>query len=108
MFWSQFSVFEIDHADRRVEETHLPLAGFGLFDRDGFAHERAANVDEVAPPFDLAVAADLAHRRLGRIIGLGKAARHGAARRLVEARRRLLAQRLMRALLVIVAGKSRK
>src|SRR5712671_3886606 len=69
---AQFSFEAIDHADRGVEETDLPVAGFGLFDGDCLADEGAADVDEGALPFDLAVGADFADSRLGRIGRFGK------------------------------------
>src|SRR5450755_5187344 len=62
---TQFACFLVDDADRHVEEVHLPVSILGFLDGNSFAYESAANVDEVASPFDLAVGADLAHRRFG-------------------------------------------
>src|SRR3979409_2527260 len=104
----QLACFLVDDADRHVEETHLPVSVLGLLDGNGFTGKRAANVDEVALPFDLAVGADLAHRRFGRVIQLGKPRRHDARRGLVDARRHALAKRLMRPFFVVVAHKCRK
>jgi hypothetical protein len=60
---AQFSRLAVDDADRHVEEAGLPRAVFGLLHTDRFARERAANVDQIAPPLDLAVGSDLANRR---------------------------------------------
>src|SRR3981081_1974729 len=104
----QLACFLVDDADRHVEEAHLPVSVLGLLDGNGFTGKRAANVDEVALHFDLAVGADLAHRRFGRVIRLGKPRRHDARRGLVDARRHALAKRLMRPFFVVVAHKCRK
>src|SRR5437879_6584833 len=101
-------VFLVDDADRHVEETHLPVSVLDLFDGKGFTGKRATNVDEVASPFDLAVGANLAHRRFGRVVRLGKPRRHRTRRRLVDACRHALAKRLMRPFFVVVADKCRK
>src|ERR1700729_148729 len=69
---TQLACLGVDDADRHVVETHLPLSVLGFFDGDSFTNERAANVNELAPPFDFSVGADLAHRRLDRIIRLWK------------------------------------
>src|SRR3979490_277760 len=90
----QLACFLVDDADRHVEEAHLPVSVLGLLDGNGFTGKRAANVDEVALPFDLAVGADLAHRRFGRVIRLGKPRRHDARRGLVDACRHALTKRL--------------
>src|ERR1700716_3412743 len=104
----QLACFLVDDADRHVEEAHLPVSVLGLLEGNGFTGKRAANVDEVALPFDLAVGADLAHRRFGRVIRLGKPRRHDARRGLVDARRHALAKRLMRPFFVVVAHKCGK
>src|SRR6202035_5491018 len=100
---TQFACFRVDDADRHVEEAHLPMSGLGFLDGDSFTNESAANVDELASPFDLAVGADLAHRRFGWIIRLWKSRWHGTRRRLVDACRGALAERLMWPLFVVVA-----
>src|SRR5258707_2876140 len=104
----QLTCFLVDDADRHVEEAHLPVSVLGFLDGNSFTDESAANVDEVASPFDLAVGADLAHRRFGRIIRLWKSRWHCTRRRLVEACRRALAERLVRPFFVVVAHKYRK
>src|SRR5882757_3049429 len=104
----QLACFLVDDADRHIEEAHLPVSVLGLLDGNGFTGKRAANVDEVALPFDLAVGADLAHRRFGRVIRLGKPRRHDARRGLVDACRHALTKRLMRPFFVVVAHKCRK
>src|SRR5260370_41565721 len=92
---TQFLFEAIDHADRGVEETDLPVAGFGLFHGDRFADEGAAHVDESALPFDLAGGADFADSRLGRIGRFGKPLGHRAGRGPINAGRRLLTERLV-------------
>src|SRR5450631_4015150 len=82
---TQLTCFLVDDADRHVEEAHLPGSVLGFLDGDSFTNESAANVDEVASPFDLAVGPDLAHRRFGRVIRLRKSRWHGTGRRLVDA-----------------------
>src|SRR5207245_7963912 len=77
---TQFSFEAIDDADRGLEETDLPVAGFGLFHGDCLADEGAADVDESALPFDLAGGADFADSRLGRIGRFGKPLGHRAGR----------------------------
>src|SRR6202043_3610896 len=105
---SQFVCFWVDDADRHVEKAHLPASVLGFLDGDSFTNESAANVDELASPFDLAVGADLAHRRFGRVVRLWKPRWHGTRRRLVDACRGALAERLVRPLFVVVAHKCRK
>src|SRR6185436_3094731 len=92
----------IDDPERNLEEAYLPLAGLVFFHGDGLTGEGAADMDEVAAPFDLAVGAHLAHRGLGRIVRLGKPLGHGSPRRRVDADGRLLAQSLVRPFLVVV------
>src|ERR1700721_3098820 len=105
---SQFVCFWVDDADRHVEKAHLPVSVLGFLDGDSFTNESAANAEELPSPFDLAVGADRAHRRFGGIIRLWKSGWHGTRRRLVDACRGALAERLMRPLFVVVAHKGRK
>src|SRR3984957_3382526 len=105
---SQFVCFWVDDADRHVEKAHLPVSVLGFLDGDSFTNESAANVDELASPFDLAVGADLAHHRFGGIIRLWQLRWHGTRRRLVDACGCALGERLMRPLFVVVAHKRRK
>src|SRR3981189_1246142 len=104
----QLACFLVDDADRHVEETHLPVSVLGLLHGNSFTGKRAANMDEVASPFDLAVGSNLAHRRFGRVIRLREPLRHRARRRLVDACRHALAKRLVRPFFVVVAHKCRK
>src|ERR1700756_4314690 len=105
---TQFACFGVDDADRHVEKAHLPMSGLGFLNGNSFTDESAANVDELASPFDFAVGADLAHRRFGWIIRLWKPRWQGTRRRLVDACRGALAERLVRPLFVVVAHKCRK
>src|SRR5450755_4195961 len=98
---TQLTCFLVDDADRHVEEAHLPGSVLGFLDGDSFTNESAANVDEVASPFDLAVGPDLAHRRFGRVIRLRKSRWHGTGRRLVDACRGALAERLVWPLFIV-------
>src|SRR5882672_2469343 len=98
----------IDEAEWPVEEADLPLARFGLRDGDRLAGECAANVDEVATPFDLAIGADLAHRRFDRIVRLRKSLGHRPRRGSIDAGRRQLAEGLVRPFLVVVASEGRE
>src|SRR5665213_3511010 len=104
----QLAWFRVDDADRHVEEAHLPVSVIGLLDSHSLIGKRTANMDEVASPLYLAVGADLAHRGFGRVIRLRKPLWHGARRRLIDACRHALAERLMRPFFVVVAHKCRK
>src|ERR1035438_8240180 len=101
----QLVCFLIDDADRHVEEAHLPVPVLGFLDSNSFTNESAANVDEVASPFDLAIGPNLAHRGFGRVIRLWKPRWHRTRRRLVDASRWALAKRLVRPFFVVVAHK---
>ena len=98
---TQLACFLVDDADRHVEEAHLPVSILGFLDGNSFTNESAANVDEVASPFDLAVGPDLAHRRFGRVMRLWKSRWHGTRRRLVDACRGALAERLVWPLFIV-------
>ncbi len=102
---TQLTCFLVDDADRHVEEAHLPVSVLGFLNGNSFTNESAANVDEVASPFDLAVGPDLAHRRFGRVIRLGKSRWHCTRRRLVDACRGALAERLVWPLFIVAAYK---
>src|SRR6185503_11912715 len=99
---AQSLIVVVDDSERDLEEAYLPLAGLVFFHGDGLAGEGAADMDEVAAPFDLAVGAHLAHRGLGRIVRLGKPLGHCSPRRRVDAGGRPLTQRLVWPLLVVV------
>ena len=45
----------VDDPDRDIKEANLPGAVFGLLHADGFARKRAANMDQIPLPFDLAI-----------------------------------------------------
>src|SRR6266567_1072167 len=104
----QPSRFLVDDADRHVEETHLPISVLGFLDGNRFTNESAADVDEVATPFDLAVGADLAYRGFGWIVWLWKPPWHRTRRGLIDAGRWALAKRLVRPFFVVVARKCRE
>src|SRR5216684_8485890 len=97
----QLTCVLVDDADRHVEEAHLPLSVCGFLDGNSFTAKRAANVDEAASPFDLAVGTNPAHRGFGRVIRLWESLRHRTGRRLVDACRGALAERLMRPFFII-------
>ena len=81
----------------------LPLGGF--LHGNCFTSESAAKMDELATPFDLAVGANLAHRRSDRIIRLRKPTGHRTRGSLVDAGRWTLPKCLMRPFFVVVAHK---
>src|SRR5450432_1030059 len=83
----QLACFLIDDADRHVEEAHLPVSALGFLDGNSLTNESAADVDEVASPFDLAVGPNLAHCGFGRVVRLRKPSWHRTRRRLVDAGR---------------------
>src|SRR5258706_13515877 len=58
---AQFFGLSVDEAEIDIGIADEPVAGFGFGDTHGFAGKRFADEDEVAAPFDLAVAAHLAY-----------------------------------------------
>src|SRR5215471_20124986 len=58
----------MDVAQFDVGITHQPVAPLGLEDADRLADQRLADKDQLAGPFDLAVAAHAAHRNLVAIV----------------------------------------
>ena len=100
---AQAICFGVDDAERQGVEADLPFALIGFFDADGLAGERGRNADELAAPFDLAVEPHFARHGVFGIVGLGEPVGQEARRRRIEPRRRLLAERLVRALEVVFA-----
>jgi len=72
---------------------------------DRFAGEPAIEVDELAPPFDLAVRAHPPHFVVGRIVGLAQDAVPAPGRDSIMFGGSGVAERLVRALLVVEALK---
>src|SRR5712691_1278808 len=105
---AQLARLHVDDGDRHVEEAYSPVAVFGFLDGDCLADQAGADVNQVTSPLDLAVGADLAHRRLGRVVRLWKAGWHRTRRALVDTCRRTLAERFVGALFIVVARECRK
>ncbi len=97
-----------DDADGRGMEPDQPVAGFRLLQRHGLARERRGDRHQSPFPFYLAGRAHLADRRLGRIARLLQPVWQRPLRGPVECRRRNLAERFMRALLIVILSKSGK
>jgi len=91
----------VDVAQFDLGITHQPVAALGLEDADRLADQRLADKDQLARPFDLAVAAHAAHRNLIAIVRILDPMRIGSWRRRVQRGRRLLSQRLVRPLIVV-------
>src|SRR3990172_7547018 len=93
--------FAIDEAEVDVGEADDPVAAFGLGDADDLAGQRFADEHELAAPLDLTVGSHTAHGVVGVVPGfldpIGILPRRGA----VVRRRRLLAERLVRALVIV-------
>src|SRR5882762_7906502 len=91
----------VDAAEREVGEADDPVTGLGLCNTDGLADERLAEEDEIAAPSDLAVGAHAPHRMRGLVVWLLDARGIGARAWLIPAGRGLLAERLVRPLVVV-------
>ncbi len=53
----------IDETDIQIAKTHDMVAGFAFNNADKLIHQRLADEDELAFPFDLARTANATHRR---------------------------------------------
>src|SRR5260370_39518289 len=84
----------MDVAERDIGITHQPVAALGLDDANRFADQRLADKDQLARPFDLAVAAHAADRGIAAVAGLVDPVRVRPPRPLVQRRRALTAPRL--------------
>ena len=91
----------MDVAQFDIGVTHQPVATLGLEDTDWLADQRLADKDQLARPFDLAVAAYPAHRNVLAVVRIVDPLRIAPRRRLVPRGRRLLSQRLVRPLTVV-------
>src|SRR5215472_6717159 len=91
----------MDVAQFDVGITHQPVTTLGLANADRLADQCLTDKDQLARPFDLAVAAHAAHRNLVTIVRILDPVRIGPRRRLVPRSRRLLSQRFVRPLLVV-------
>src|SRR5258705_3392780 len=98
----------IDEADVQIAEAHDVIAGLEFGNANELIHQRLADEDELAFPFDLAVAADATDLVIGVIPGILHAIRHGVLGALVSLRRRPLAKRFVRTFLVVRATKDVK
>src|ERR1700739_846770 len=99
--WAEAAALRMDVAQFDVGITHQPVTALGLADADRLADQRLTDKDQLAGPFDLAVAAHAAHRNLLAIVRILDPIGMRPRRRLVQRSRRLLSQRLVRPLLVV-------
>jgi len=90
-------------SDRAVGDAPSAVLAFRKADR--LAGERAIEVDELAPPFDFAVGAHPPHLVVDRIVGLAQDAVPAPGRGLIMFGGSGVAERLVRALLVVEALK---
>ena len=101
---AQSSAGAIEDAEIDVGEADDPVAVLGFGDADGLADEAFADEDELAAPFDFAAAAHPADGMVGVVPGLVEALRTAPGRRPVMLGRRLLAERFVRPLVVVVSA----
>src|ERR1700724_2316081 len=85
--------------DRPVVDPPAAVLGFGETDR--LANQRLADIDGAALPSDLAVVAHVPDRVLRPVIGLAQDAVETSRRGNVVLGRRVIAERLMRTLVVV-------
>src|SRR6516164_4913106 len=88
-------------AQVEVGITHLPVTALGLEDADRLADQRLTDKDQLARPFDLTGAAHPADCDIVAVAWILGPIRVRPRRGLVQRRRRLLAQRLVRPLAVV-------
>ena len=88
----------MDVAQFDISVTHQPVAARGLDDPDRLTDQCLTDKDQLARPFDLAVAAHAAHRNVIARVWILDPIRIGPRRGLVPRGRRLLSQRLVRPL----------
>ena len=85
--------------DRAIPD--LPTPALDLTEADRLADEGFAKEDEVAFPFDLAVGTDAADRDIAAVLGLAQPTIPAPRRAAIGGDRRPLAERLVRAVVVI-------
>src|SRR5215469_130045 len=91
----------MDVAQFDIAITHQPVAALGLDDADRLTDQCLAYKDQLARPFDLAVAAHAALGNVVAIVRLRKPIRIGPRRGLIQRGRRPLSQRLVRPLIIV-------
>ena len=91
----------VDQSEVDVGEADDPVAVLGFGDADGLADEAFADEDKLAAPFDFAAGAHPADGMVGVVPGLVEALWTAPGRRPVMGRR-LLAERFVRPLVVVV------
>src|SRR5437763_16482917 len=91
-----------------MAEAHDVVPGLEFGNANKFVDQRFANEDELAFPFDLAVAADASDPVIGVIPWILRARRHDARGSRVGLRGRSLAKRFVRTFLVVMAAKDVK
>lgn len=90
----------VEPAEAERAEVDIPLGIIHLDEADVLAAEGLTDIHPVAVPADAAVVADAADLVVARVLERGEAARVRPRGRRVDARRRLLVERLVRPLLV--------
>src|SRR5512144_2458615 len=93
-------------ADRAVPD--VVAASLGRPQPDRLADQGFAEEDEVAPPFDLAVGADAADLDIAGVLGLAQASVPAPRRATIGGDRRPLAERLVRAVVVVAVPEGRE
>src|SRR6516162_3513781 len=95
------AALRVDVTELHIGVAHQPVASFGLDHANRFANQRLTDKDQLAGPFDLAVAAHPADRDIATVARIREPLRVRPRRGLVGRSRCLLSQRLMRPLAVV-------
>ena len=95
-------VFGVELADEERAELDRPVVWTEPFEAEGLADESASDEAETALPFDVAVGTHPAHGEGLGIVQGGPALRPAALGRLISARGRLLSERLVWAVVIVV------
>src|SRR5690349_22928853 len=98
----------VDEAEVEVGKAHQPVAALRLGNPDRLADQRLADIDQLAPELDLAVRAHPTHGLFGRIDRIGDPLRIATPALAPQPGWRHLAERFVRALLVVTPAEDVK
>src|SRR6476660_4274395 len=89
-------------------QANRPESVVDFFKRHVFAGQRGRDEERLALPSDTAVTGDPTHFEMSRVLDGGQSGRVGAGRRLVPQRGRLVVERFMRAVVVVLRTETRE
>src|SRR5436309_2558907 len=95
----------VQAAEAQWPKVHIPDPVIDLLEADVFADANRGDVDPATVPPNAPVGADIPHLESIRVLEWRQAIGHRPRRRVVTRRRRLLVQRLMRAVVVELLAK---